>query len=334
MNAQIPFQYQTFDDAEGMVDSRAKLEAFAIPPMSGKSFLDIGCNEGYYCGYALVNGARRVVGIDGNKPFIEAAKRRFPAVEFIHSDWSKLPDEKFDVVLHASCIHYISSVDATIAHLKNIAKCVATHGTLILELGVHTGPDRNLVTVERHDGSKVYYPTWVMLMSMLNRAGLVPRYKGLSEPGDAIPRRVFHCSVRQPEVLVLLGKPNSGKTTAGVALTRDERRIVNVDAVMLNAFRARFPADMSKFREDLGDFNGMDQFYLKHPDTAPSIIAGIIAASVKSVAINPDGEPPISATVVDGFDITHPQHMAAYSALKQNLLIEGYRLWSARRELV
>src|SRR5438093_5815394 len=108
------FQYQTFDDAPGMVDSRAKLRAFQLPPLSGKTFFDVGCNEGFYCGIALRAGAARVVGLDGSEEFIASARRRFPDVEFLLQRWDTLPNERFDVVLFASAMHYIATIDESV----------------------------------------------------------------------------------------------------------------------------------------------------------------------------------------------------------------------------
>ena len=86
-------QYQSFDDAKGGSKSGEKLKALRLPqlrrtghseatPLRGLSVLDIGCNEGFFCGDALQQGARRVVGIDMNKGFLERARKRFPDGEF------------------------------------------------------------------------------------------------------------------------------------------------------------------------------------------------------------------------------------------------------------
>lgn len=56
--------YQSFPDEPGDSGSFAKLATLAMPPLSGLSFLDVGCNEGFFCGYALFDAAVRVVGID------------------------------------------------------------------------------------------------------------------------------------------------------------------------------------------------------------------------------------------------------------------------------
>ncbi len=60
-------QYQSFDDARGASRSAEKLAALRLPllpnhfdretPLKGLSLLDLGCNEGFFCGEALRQGA-------------------------------------------------------------------------------------------------------------------------------------------------------------------------------------------------------------------------------------------------------------------------------------
>src|ERR1044072_741458 len=57
-------QYQSFPGAAGDSQSLQKLKPLHIPALKGRSFLDVGCNEGFFCGYARFDGAERVVGID------------------------------------------------------------------------------------------------------------------------------------------------------------------------------------------------------------------------------------------------------------------------------
>ena len=74
--------YQTFPYRPGSSDSLNKLTQLKILPLTAKSFLDVGCNEGFFCGYALFDGARKVVGIDINEKFINSARQNFPGCDF------------------------------------------------------------------------------------------------------------------------------------------------------------------------------------------------------------------------------------------------------------
>ena len=176
------YQYQTFDDAPGLVDSYAKLKAFRMPPLVGKSLLDVGCNEGYYCGVALRAGANRVVGVDSFPVAIERARKRFPTAEFILQTWDNLPEEQFDVILFASSMHYLPTEERIIATLTHLRQRMKDNGLLILEVGVALDNGQKLLEVARSDGT-VHYPTWEMLVKLINRSGLVWRRVGLSEFG-------------------------------------------------------------------------------------------------------------------------------------------------------
>jgi SAM-dependent methyltransferase len=76
-------QYQSFPGVKGASESLAKLEALRLPPLQGKRFLDVGCNEGFFCGYARFDGAAEVIGIDASKATIARAQARFPDCRFL-----------------------------------------------------------------------------------------------------------------------------------------------------------------------------------------------------------------------------------------------------------
>lgn len=77
-------RYQSFPDQDGGSLSFEKLKKLRLPSLAGKTFMDVGCNEGFFCGYAKFDGASRVVGIDMNADFLERARHRFPDCEFLH----------------------------------------------------------------------------------------------------------------------------------------------------------------------------------------------------------------------------------------------------------
>lgn len=69
----------------------------AMPLLQGKSFLEVGCGNGYFCGYAHSRYATPVVGIDQNPQAILDAKLHFPFCDFRTTPL--LPPDRFDVVL-------------------------------------------------------------------------------------------------------------------------------------------------------------------------------------------------------------------------------------------
>ena len=236
------YQYQTFDDAPGLVDSYAKLKAFRMPPLVGKSLLDVGCNEGYYCGVALRAGANRVVGVDSFPVAIERARKRFPTAEFILQTWDNLPEEQFDVILFASSMHYLPTEERIIATLTHLRQRMKDNGLLILEVGVALDNGQKLLEVARSDGT-VHYPTWEMLVKLINRSGLVWRRVGLSKSGDNMPRVVIHCRRIRPVALFVRGRSMSGKSYLSNSLGNyNYSRILSLDSTLELAFKNLYPA--------------------------------------------------------------------------------------------
>jgi SAM-dependent methyltransferase len=237
-------QYQTFDDVKGGSKSGEKLKALRLPllrnrhsdetPLKGLSVLDIGCNEGFFCGEALRQGARRVVGIDMNKGFLERARKRFPQVEFRQSSWWKLPDEKFDVILFLSAIHYEQRQRVL---LEKLATHLTPTGTLILECGVQGPIGKAWHAVKRHDGVR-RYPSFPMLRQELLRP-YAARFMGASvlQSGDPVPRSVFHCTLREPMALLVLGPTKSGKSTLAFDLEDRNIPLMQTDRLLGNVMR-------------------------------------------------------------------------------------------------
>ena len=72
-------RYQSHSPGEkGMVDSQRRLERLQIPAdLRGKSVLDIGCNEGFFCNVAATRGARRVVGLEISESALRTARELY-----------------------------------------------------------------------------------------------------------------------------------------------------------------------------------------------------------------------------------------------------------------
>ena len=60
----IARQYQSFPGVKGSLESLEKLKTLSLPSLKDKRFVDPGCNEGYYCCYAWLDGAAGVIGIN------------------------------------------------------------------------------------------------------------------------------------------------------------------------------------------------------------------------------------------------------------------------------
>jgi trans-aconitate methyltransferase len=115
-------QYQSFPGVKGSSESLEKLKALRLPSLKGKKFIDLGCNEGYFCGYALFAGAAEITGIDRSAAAIGLARSRFPECTFLSQSWEQLPDEKYDVILLLSALHYAEDQEALSAWLMRVVE--------------------------------------------------------------------------------------------------------------------------------------------------------------------------------------------------------------------
>ncbi len=200
--------YQSFPDQGGGSHSIEKLIHLRMPPLRNKSFLDVGCNEGFFCGYAKHQGATRVVGLDMSANFIARARVRFPDCEFLQQTWDKLPNEKFDVILLASAIHYADDQPALIQRLVDQ---LSPDGTLILELGIVSDPANNWVPVKRSIDTR-YFPTMAKIREVLKPFAWKYVGRSVNQGGDPIGRHVIHIKRRRPFAYLLMMPPSYGKT--------------------------------------------------------------------------------------------------------------------------
>ncbi len=207
-------QYQSFPDAAGDSRTLDKLKALRLPVLKGRAFLDIGCNEGYFCGFARFAGAARAVGIDHSAEFIRRAKARFPDCEFHARNWEHLPEGQFDVILLASALHYADDQPALIARLVDK---LTDNGVLILELGIVSSPRAEWVKVKRGIDER-YFATMPQLKETL--ADYAWKWMGASvnQAGDPVARHVVHVSRRRPVAYLLMQPPAFGKSSVAKRL--------------------------------------------------------------------------------------------------------------------
>ena len=87
--------------------------AHAIPDLSGRTVLDVGCNAGFYSIEMKRRGASRVVGVDSDERYL--AQARFAAevaavdIEFHQMSVYEVPQlgERFDVVLFMGVLYHL-----------------------------------------------------------------------------------------------------------------------------------------------------------------------------------------------------------------------------------
>lgn len=202
-------QYQSFPGVKGGSASSQKLAALRLPPLAGKRFLDVGCNEGFFCGYALFDGASRVVGMDKSAEDISKAKVRFPDAEFINQSWDALPEGPFDVITLLSALHYAEDQEALIHELMRL---LADDGLLVLEMGMAPNQKSDWVKVKRSIDER-WFPTRSKVGHILKDYAWKVIGHSVMQTGDPLQRYVVHVRKLRPYAWLLLQEPGSGKST-------------------------------------------------------------------------------------------------------------------------
>jgi len=204
-------QYQSFPGVKGGSQSLDKLSALRLPELKDKVFLDVGCNEGFFCGYADFQGASKVIGLDKSKVAIQKAKQRFTHIDFRNQSWDALPEDKFDVIIMLSALHYADDQELVIHNLMN---CLAEGGVLVLEISISPGNQDDWIKVKRAIDER-YFPTRVKLNSVLKDYAWKVIGHSVDQAGDPLKRYVLHIRKLKPYVYLLVQNPGTGKTTIG-----------------------------------------------------------------------------------------------------------------------
>jgi len=192
--------YQEAQSPLGGSYTENKLRRLGLPDLRGKSFLDLGCNTGFYCGHALDSGATRSVGVDIDRSVIEQARLQHPRAEFRDGGWdADFPVGPFDVVILLSAIHYARD---PVAVIGKIHRELPPGGLLILEGGLVDAAGEwstdCLVPGWRKVGDRCRHLSGGYLRNHL-LMGFDWRVYGPSEPrgGDDVPRFVVHARKHQ-----------------------------------------------------------------------------------------------------------------------------------------
>jgi SAM-dependent methyltransferase len=221
--------YQSFGSALGSSDSLAKLKALRLPPLKDKSFLDIGCNEGFFCIFAYASGANLVHGIDANGDFIELAKLREERISYFNISWDDwIPDQKYDIILLTSALHYAKDPKALI---KKISNALSQNGILIVEMGIVDGSASKWELVKRSIDER-YFPTLDGVNDLFDGLAFKVVGRSVYQKGDPIPRWVVHVKKKLPYIFCLFSEGYSGKTTLMKYLSKKtEFRCIGFDEI-------------------------------------------------------------------------------------------------------
>ena len=194
--------YQSFS-SESDTDSHSyeKLMKLGIPNnLIGKTVLDLGCNEGFFCFECEKMGAR-VIGIEKEKKWYDLALKRKNVlssyVNFINDDWKcvQLLNYKFDLVLFLAAFHYIKNNQLEM--LTSLYDIINNDGLLILEVGLLNKNEGTFLIedVKRPVNDVCQFTNKFTVKKLLEDAGfrdIIIYGSGTAVIGDDIPRYVIH----------------------------------------------------------------------------------------------------------------------------------------------
>ncbi len=199
--------YQSFDflgDEEKSSKSKNKYTESKIDSidLKNKSYLDIGCNAGYFLFKNVNKNAKKLVGIDFAKHFIDIALEiketyfKDSNVELIQGDIFKHSfNEKFDLITAISIFHYF--VDRQNHFLNLMYSLLNKDGILILE--VEETPKNDFAMLEKavrpadkHTGNTLDYPNNKLMIEWCKeKFNIVERYKSVNQVGSLYDRYYY-----------------------------------------------------------------------------------------------------------------------------------------------
>lgn len=123
-----------YQSSHSFVASYGQSVVALLAPQPGEAILDVGCGTGELTHEISVVGAS-VVGIDASSSMIDAARARYPALDFRVEDAAALPFESaFDAVFSNAALHWVRDAGAAAA---GMARALRPGGRLVVEFGGH-----------------------------------------------------------------------------------------------------------------------------------------------------------------------------------------------------
>ena len=97
-----------------------------MPPMEGKTVIDLGCGYGEHCMEYIQKGAASVVGIDISEKMLAVAKaeNNHPKITYLQMPMEKISciKEKFDMVTSSLALHYVEDYQTLVHDIHELLK--------------------------------------------------------------------------------------------------------------------------------------------------------------------------------------------------------------------
>ena len=115
-----------------------------LPPMKGLRVVDLGCGFGWFCRWALQQGAAQVLGLDLSDRMLDQARAASPpAIAYERADLATLtlPASSFDLAYSSLAVHYVEDIAPL---LTTVHQSLAPGGRFIFstEHPIYSAPSR------------------------------------------------------------------------------------------------------------------------------------------------------------------------------------------------
>ncbi len=126
------WQTDLYREKHGFVFDYGKELITMLNPQKGERILDLGCGTGELTAEIAASGAE-LVGMDASEKMIEAARLKFPDLQFIKAKGESFIDtEPYDAIFSNATLHWILNPEAVISCMYSNLK---PSGRLLLEMG-------------------------------------------------------------------------------------------------------------------------------------------------------------------------------------------------------
>jgi trans-aconitate methyltransferase len=176
-----------YDARHSFVWEKAKGVVDLLAAKPGEKILDLGCGTGTLTAEIAASGAH-VVGVDRSSEMIDAARKKFPAIQFEVCDARALPfSAEFDAVFSNAALHWIPEAESVV---EGVSRSLKQGGRFIAEFGGKGNVRIAIAALENalaqlgisSDGvSPWFYPSVPQYTALLEKHGLEAREAALFE---------------------------------------------------------------------------------------------------------------------------------------------------------